>query len=98
MGEAWFVEPLFTHTVQYYTARFVNRDGLSKFLGENGIHTGVHFKPLSEMTYWAKAIKHSLKGTEVWKDLLSLPVHDALTDKQQDYVIKKVRQFYALPS
>lgn len=96
--ESWFIEPLYSHTVQYYTAEFVNRDELSKFLGEKGIHTSVHFKPLSEMTYWKKAIKSPLLGTEVWKNLLSLPVHDALTHQQQMYVIEKVKEFYATPS
>lgn len=90
----WFTEPLFSHTVQYYTPRFRDRDGLSQFLSENGIHTSVHFLPLSEMTYWKKAIKYTLLGTMVWKKLLSLPVHDALTDEEQDYVVEKVKEYY----
>jgi len=97
-GEPWFVEPAYTHTVQYYTPGWINRDGLSKFLGENGIHTGVHFKPLSEMTYWSRAIKRPLPGTGVWRILLSLPVHDALTEEQQEFVIQKVKEFYAQTS
>lgn len=96
-GEWFFTEPAYSHTVQYYTPRWHDRDGLSKFLGENGIHTSVHFKPLSEMTYWEKAVKHPLPGTEVWKQLLSLPVHDALTEDQQGYVIAKVLEYYAKP-
>lgn len=97
-GKPWFKTPRHTDTVQYYTARFKNRDWLSQFLGENGIHTGMHFKPLSEMTAWKKAVKYPLPGTEVWKELLSLPVHDALTDEEQDFVIEKVKEFYAQTS
>lgn len=93
-GQSWFKEPLPSHTVQYYTAEFRNRDGLMQFLGENGIHTGLHFKPLSEMSYWKKAVKQPLPGTEVWKRILSLPVHSALTDEEQGYVIEQVFQYY----
>lgn len=94
-GYDWFSEPVYSHTVQYYTPKWRDRDGLAQFLGENGIHTGVHFKPLNELTYWKKAAKYPLPGTEVWKQLLSLPVHDALTDEQQQKVIDKVIEFHA---
>lgn len=94
-GKPWFKEPVYTHTVQYYTPQWENRDGLSEFLGEHGIHTSVHFKPLSEMTYWKKAVKRPLPNTEVWKKLLSLPVHSALTDEEQEFVIEKVHAFYS---
>lgn len=93
-GQEWFTKPLYSHTVQYYTPRWKDRDGLMQFLGEQGIHTGVHFKPMSEFTYWKKAVKHPLPGTEVWKELLSLPVHHHLTDEEQEYVINKVKEFY----
>jgi dTDP-4-amino-4,6-dideoxygalactose transaminase len=46
------------------------------------------------MSYWKKAVKHPLPGTEVWKELLSLPVHHHLTDEEQDYVIAQVFNFY----
>lgn len=94
-GKEWFKKPLYSHTVQYYTPRWKNRDGLMQFLGENGVHTGVHFKPLSEMSYWRKSIRSELPGTEVWKELLSLPVHSALTDEEQDFVISKVLEYHA---
>lgn len=94
-GMWWFTEPKYSHTVQYYTAGFEYRDELSQFLGEKGIHTSVHFKPLSEMTYWKKAVKTPLPGTEIWKGILSLPVHNALTDEEQGYVIRQVYEFYA---
>lgn len=95
-GFAWFTEPEYTHTVQYYTAQFDDRDELGAYLASFGIHTSVHFKPVSEMTYWRKAKKTPLPNTDdVWPHLLSLPVHNALTDRQQRYVIKKVKDFYA---
>ena len=91
----WFETPTPSHTVQYYTPEFEDRDRLSEYLAEKGIATSVHFKPLSEMTYWKKAIKRPLPVTDrVWRNLLSLPVHSALTDEEQAYIIKSVLEFY----
>ncbi len=94
-GFWWFIEPEYSHTVQYYTPEFSNRDGLFEFLASKGIHTSVHFMPVSEFTYWKRAKKNPIPNTDsVWLNLLSLPVHDALTYNQQSYVIKCVKQFY----
>ena len=90
----WFTKPEYSHTVQYYTPEWTDRDGLCSFLAKNGIATSVHFQPLSETTYWKKAVKRPLPHTEVWKRLLSLPCHNALTDDEQDFIIKKVIEYY----
>lgn len=91
-----FVAPEYSHTVQYYTPEWENRDGLCEFLAENNISSSVHFKPLSELTYWKKAKKNPLPVTDrVWKKLLSLPVHNALTDEELNYITNKVKEFYA---
>lgn len=87
--------PAFSHTVQYYTMKCERRDELSEDLAEKGIATSVHFKPLSEMTYWKKAVKRPLPVTDkVWKELLTIPCHDALTWKQAEFIIKSVKNFY----
>lgn len=87
--------PQYSHTVQYYTMQCERRDELSDFLASNDIATSVHFKPLSEMTYWKKAVKRPLPVTDsVWKKLLSLPVHDKLTWEQVEFIISKVKEFY----
>lgn len=95
-GNDWFIAPAYSHTVQYYTPEFRDRDALSEYLGERGIHTSVHFKPLSEMTYWKKAVKRPLPNTQIWGNLLSLPVHNALTNKDVEYVIDSVKEFYGV--
>lgn len=87
--------PMFSHTVQYYTMQCDNRDELSDYLATSEISTSVHFKPLSEMTYWKKAVKRPLPVTDrVWKRLLSLPVHNALTPFDQEKIIRCVKDFY----
>ena len=98
-GEKYVKLPEYSETVQYYTPKWKNRDSLCQFLAENGIHTSVHFKPISEFTYWKKAKKYPLPNTdEVWPKLLSLPVHNDLTNKDVQFVIDKVREFYAQTS
>lgn len=88
--------PFYSHTVQYYTMKCKNRDELSDHLASKEIATSVHFKPLSEMTYWKKAVKRELPVTNrVWKKLLSLPVHYGLTWVQVEYIIDSVKEFYA---
>lgn len=87
--------PQYSHTVQYYTMKCERRDELSEDLAEKGIATSVHFKPLSEMTYWKKAVKRPLPVNDrVWKELLSIPCHDALTWSQCEYIIKCIKDFY----
>lgn len=87
--------PLYSHTVQYYTMKCERRDELSDYLATYGIATSVHFKPLSEMTYYRKCIKREIPVTnKVWVQLLSLPVHDNLMWKQVEYIINKVSEFY----
>ena len=87
---------MYSHTVQYYTMKCERRDELSDFLATNGIATSVHFKPLNLMTYWKKAEKRELTvNNKVWLELLTLPVHDRLTWKQVEFIISKVKEFYA---
>lgn len=88
--------PEYSHTVQYYTMKCENRDELSDFLAQNGIATSVHFKPLSEMTYWKKAVKRPLPVTDsVWPQLLSIPVHYGLLNSEVEKIISCVKEFYA---
>ncbi len=94
-GNSWFRAPEYSHTVQYYTAEWENRDGLCDFLAKKGVATSVHFKPLHELTYWKKGAKGPLPNTDqVWKKLLSLPVHNALTNDELEYIIRSVKEFY----
>lgn len=94
-GKEWFTKPLYSHTVQYYTPQWNNRDGLCEFLAGFNISTGVHFKPLSELTYYKKYKKNPLPVTDaVWLNLLSLPCHDALTNEEQDFIISKIKEYY----
>ena len=87
--------PAYSHTVQYYTMRAKERDGLIQHLANNDFHTSVHFKPLNHMTYWKKAQKRLLPVSDsVWPELISLPVYEGLSWENVEKVIKLVKGFY----
>ncbi len=88
--------PAYSHTVQYYTPRFKDRDELCQYLASKGICSSVHFKPLTEMDYWRK---HSRSAPipnvyRIWPELLSLPVYYGLTGDEVNHIIKTVLDFY----
>lgn len=88
--------PAYSHTVQYYTMKCERRDELSDYLASKGVSTSVHFKPLNFMTYWKKAEKNELKvNNRVWRELLTLPVHNGLRWNEVEYIISCVKEFYA---
>ena len=73
------------------------RDKLQAFLKQKGISTNIHYKL---PTHTTKAFKEhswiSLPRTEyVCKNILSLPCYHTLTNAQQDYIIKNIKEFYA---
>lgn len=87
--------PQHSHTVQYYTMRCENRDGLADHLAKHGYATSVHFKPLNKMTYWSKAEKRPLEvANRIWLEFLSLPVFYTLKKSQVREIIRLTRQFY----
>lgn len=70
------------------------RDEFIKYMLENGIECGVHFKPLHLMTPFrlidtlnAKAIE------EAYRKTVSLPLYDLMTDEEVEYVIEKTSDF-----
>jgi len=89
--------PMYSYTCQYYTMRVSRefRDDLIQYMADNGVHTSVHFKPLSEMTYWKKAVKRELPVTDsVWPQLISLPVHHGMKWTEVEKVVELVNKFF----
>lgn len=84
------------HVYHLYVVRTKNRDGLVKYLGENGIGTGIHYPiPLPFLKAYRYLnhkpsdfpVAHSQCG-----ELLSLPIYGDMTDEQVEYVIHTVKQ------
>ena len=92
--------PPFTDTVQYYCAKVPaeHRSDLIDYLASKNVHTSVHFKPLHKYEIIKKHLTHPDKKFPVadkeWLRLISLPVHPAMTEKDIDYVIYWVNQYF----
>uniref|UniRef100_A0A7V5XG13 DegT/DnrJ/EryC1/StrS aminotransferase family protein n=1 Tax=Thermodesulfobacterium geofontis TaxID=1295609 RepID=A0A7V5XG13_9BACT len=81
-----------------FTIRAKNRDKLKTFLESKGIITGIYYRtPLHlQPVYKDLNFKNgSLPVTEnLAKEVLSLPLHPYLTEKEIDYVIFSIKEFY----
>ena len=84
-------------TFHQYIIRTQHRDELRKFLKKNGIETAIHYPiPIHKQSaYKNKFGNLSLKNTEAFsKQILSLPIHNWLTLRDIEYVVKKIRSFF----
>ncbi len=72
----------------------VSRDHFIELLGERGIGTSVHYKPLHRMTYYRE--RYCLKPEDypnaerIWKGCVSLPIYSSLTDDELEYICSAV--------
>ena len=73
-----------------FVVRLEHRDALALWLQEQGISTGVHYKPIHLYPLYNK---YSLPVAErEWPRLLTLPLFPALTSDQVSHVCEKVRE------
>ena len=93
------IRPGADHVFHLYVIQTDRRDELQKFLGENGIATGLHYPvPL----HLQPAYKHLgyRKGDfpvaeRAAKRMLSLPMYAELTEKQIHYVVEAIKEFWS---
>jgi len=87
-----------THVFHQYTIRAEKRDQLEAFLKEKQIGTGVHY-PISihkQPVYRELGYKDSLPVSEkATEEVLSLPVHPALSRTDLQEVVEATKEFYA---
>ncbi len=70
-----------------------NRDDLSVYLRDNGINTGVHYKPIH--LYRCYGNRPTLPVAEkVFPEILTLPLYPGLTDDEVMFIIEALRKFY----
>lgn len=76
-----------------YVIRLKDRDKLSQFLAEKGIATTVHYIPNNHYKMYKK-FRADIPVTEkVWKEILLLPFHPELSDKDLVTITSAVKQF-----
>lgn len=83
----------------FYVIRAEKRDALRKELKEKGISTGIHYPiplHLQPAYKYLKYKKGDFPETEkAAKEILSLPIYPELSKKDQNYIIKNIKEFYA---
>ena len=81
------------HVYHMYVIRVKQRDKLASYLKERGIETGVHYPvPVHRQPCLKSDV--CLPTTEKYADeILSLPMHPQLSDKEVEYVASEVRNF-----
>ena len=83
------------HLYQFYCK---NRDKLNSYLRFNKIDSKIHYPKPLHMHDAAKKFnyrKGQFKNAEnLSKKVISIPVHEFITKKHLDFIIKKIKQFY----
>lgn len=59
---------------------------------ENGIETGIHYKPVHMMSYYKNSTKLETCD-RIWKELVSLPMHPNLSDIEVEKIIHCTNSF-----
>jgi len=72
--------------------RIKNRDELIIKLKENNINTGVHYKPINMYKCYGDR-QTCQKAENIWTELISLPIHPQLNNKQIDKIINTIKDF-----
>lgn len=70
-----------------------NRDSFIKYMTEKEIATGVHYMPLTLHPYFKKYENNTPIAYDIWKQLVTLPLHADLTDEEVNYVIENVVKY-----
>ena len=86
-----------TPTFHQYIIRTNKRDSLKKFLNKKGIETAIHYpKPIHKQKAYINDFGNiKLRYTEKYaKQILSLPIHAFLNDRQIRYVVNNIKLFF----
>jgi dTDP-4-amino-4,6-dideoxygalactose transaminase len=76
-----------------FVIKVKKRDALREYLIENSIECGVHYKPNHHLSRYKT--DYDLSVTDrVYEEILTLPCHCDLDEKDQERVIKCVKEFY----
>jgi len=88
------------HTFNYYAIRTKFRDKLQKYLEEKGIQTEIYYRTPLHLQPAFKYLdykKGNFPGAErAAKEIISLPIYPELTKKEQDFIIRKIKEFYSM--
>ena len=76
----------------FYWILVKNRKKFRKIMDENGIETGIHYKPINEFSMYNSRIK--LPNTKnIGKSIVTIPTHPKLTNNDIDKIINLINEF-----
>jgi dTDP-4-amino-4,6-dideoxygalactose transaminase len=88
-----------THVYHLYVIKTKTRDLLAKYLKSFGIPTVINYPTALPFLKAYQYLGHSPADFPIaygnQSDILSLPIYPELTDEQFDYIVKKIKSFYA---
>ena len=86
------------HVYHLYVIKAKDRNGLKEYLSTNGIQTVINYSKALPFYKAYDYLRHSPSDfPNAFKNqsqILSLPIHPFITEKEQEYVAKKIREFY----
>ena len=85
------------HAYHLYIVQVKNRLGLYKHLREMGIYVQIHYIPCHLMPYYRNLGSKEgdlVHAEEYYRNCISLPMYPTLTNEEQLFVIKQVKEFY----
>ncbi len=93
-----FVPEYCTHVYHQYTIRVPGvRDGLMKFLNDNGVEARTYYPIPLHLQECFKSLGYKEgdfpESEKAMKEVVSLPVYAELAVQQKDYVVGKIREF-----
>ncbi len=74
-----------------------SRDALRADLASRGIETGIHYKPNHLLSRYGGGREHLPVAERLYEEMLTLPLHPAITEDDQDEIVDVVRQ-HAMPA
>jgi dTDP-4-amino-4,6-dideoxygalactose transaminase len=79
-----------------YTIQSENRDQLMLYLEKNGIETKIQHRELMPLhpAYKGKHVAEIANASEKVKRILSIPIHEKLTENDINYVVTKINEFF----
>lgn len=76
----------------FYWILVKNRNQFMKKLKKEGIETGVHYKPIHQMTFYSSKTKLP-KTEKIGEQIVSIPTHPNLSDSDVDRVIATINKY-----
>jgi len=98
--ESPYIAPNYTHIFHQYTIRIKNseRDRLKEYLNKHNVPTMVYYPLPLHLQPAFEYLNHRRgefpKAEKAAKEVLSLPIYPEIKRREQDYIIKKIKEFY----